>query len=177
MLEAADGNGDGRVDAAERDAYLSQWAEGLAEEVPVFLDGERVPVTWGEGFLDPIGRVRRVPVTVEMVARVELAGGEQTVRFEDRMVRREIYDRTDVAFRTRETAELLGSGVGEPPTDVVRDFVYDGDFREGAPVPIVARIRTPQPEPPARWPALVGAGVLALVAGASLWLRRRGRRG
>ena len=38
MLEAADTNGDGEVGAAESDAYLAQWAEGLRTELPIFVD-------------------------------------------------------------------------------------------------------------------------------------------
>ncbi len=54
LLGEADTNGDGRVDEAERDAYLSQWAAGLHEELPVTLDGGPVELSFGEPFMDPI---------------------------------------------------------------------------------------------------------------------------
>ncbi|MCZ7683347.1 MAG: hypothetical protein M5U28_32990 [Sandaracinaceae bacterium] len=122
LLEAADTSGDGRVDEAERDAYLAEWAAGLREELPVEVDGAAREITFGEPYLEPVGRVRAVPVTVELVARLPLEGGRQTVRITDRMVRREVYDRTDVAFRVRDGASLVASGAETDPASPRRTW-------------------------------------------------------
>lgn len=175
VLELADGDGDGAVSGAEADAYLAQWGEGLATELPIAVDGEPQTVTWGEGYLDPLGTVREVPVTVEMVARFELAGGEQTVRFEDRMVRREVFERTDVAFRVRDDAELLASGSTEAPEEPVLDLAYGPTFQAGEPVALIARVATPEPEPTMPTWLLPAAAVLALVIVVGLVIARRRR--
>ena len=174
VLEAADTDADGRVTSAEADAYLAQWAEGLAEEVPIRVDGEAIDARWGDGYLDPIGRVRAVPVTVEMIARFEL-DGEQTIAIEDRMVRREVFDRTDVAFRARDGAELAASGADPAPRDVTEDLAYAGDFREGEPVVLTAVVRAPErPFAMRPWMWIATAGVaLLLVIVVSGALRRR----
>jgi hypothetical protein len=174
VLEAADADGDGEVDAAEADAYLAQWARGLGAEVPIRVDGEPVDVDWGEGYFDPVGAVRPVPVTVEMIARLELEG-EQTVTIEDRMVRREVFDRTDVAFRAREGAELLASGADDAPSEVIEDLAYGASFRDGEPVTLTAVVRTPERplEVPWVWVLLGGAG---LVIGLVVWVVARRRR-
>lgn len=145
VLEAADTNGDGEVGAAESDAYLAQWAEGLRTELPIFVDEAELHPSWGDGYFDPIGAVRDTALTVEMVAIVPLEGGEQTVSFEDRMVRREVFDRTDVAFRARDGASLIASGAEEAPTEPTEDLFYLGDFRAGEPIPLTARLSIPEP--------------------------------
>lgn len=151
VLDAADANGDGDVNAPEADAYLAQWALGLATELPIFVESQRVELTWADGYFEPIGTVRRTPLTIEMVAHLELEG-EQTVRVEDRMVRREVFDRTDVAFRTRDGARLLTSGVEGEADDPTTDLSYPGTFREGAEsVPLVARVWTPPIRPAPFW--------------------------
>jgi hypothetical protein len=177
ILAAADTDGDGEVTDLERDAYLAQWAEGLRTELPVSVDGQPIELAWGEGWLEPTGRVRRTAVTVEMVAVLELAGGEQTVTIEDRMVRRAVFDRTDVAFRTRDGAELLASGAGEAPTEAIEDFTYAADFREGQPVELRAILRTPAPEPELPWPWIAAAAALAILAGTAFVVRRARRFG
>jgi len=151
VLEAADASGDGEVSAPEADAYLAQWAQGLATELPVSVGSQPLELTWGEGYFEPIGAVRRTPLTIEMIARFELEG-EQTVRFEDRMVRREVFDRTDVAFRTRDGARLLASGVEGEADQPTTDLSYPGSFREGAEsVPLIARVSTPSIRPASWW--------------------------
>lgn len=173
VLEAADTDADGAVDEAESDAYLAQWAEGLRDEVPLRLDDAPVAARWGEGYLAPIGRVRRVPVTVEMVARFELGGGEQTVGLEDRMVRREVFERTDVRFQIRGAAELVRSGVEGDDADATEELAYGGSFRGGDPVPLVAVIRTPERRTPWPWWWVAGplGAVVLLVGGFALHRR------
>jgi hypothetical protein len=174
VLAAADADGDGEVDPAEADAYLAEWGRGLADELPVRVDAEPVRVAWGEGYFDPVGPVRAVPVTVEMIARLEL-DGEQTVTIEDRMVRREAYDRTDVAFRARDGAELLASGADPSPSDVVEDLAYGASFRDGEPVTLTAVLRTPERPPAVPWGGVL-AGVALLAAGVAVFERLRRRR-
>lgn len=179
VLRATDADGDGDVTSAEADAYLAQWTTALRDELPLALDGEPLVVPWADGYLAPIGRVRRAPLTIEAVARFELHGGEETVRFEDRMVRREVFDRTDVAFDVRDGAELLGSGVEGEAETPTPDLSYGGTFHEGEPIALVATVRTPAPPPePAdhRWAYGAAAGIaLALLVGGWLLRARRAR--
>jgi hypothetical protein len=123
VLEAADANGDATVSRAEADAYLADWGRGLLEDLPVELDGAPVTPTWGDAFFDPIGPIGDVPATVEMVGRIPLEGGRHRIAVADRM-RREAFDRTDVAFRARERARLVASGAEESPADRVDALAY-----------------------------------------------------
>lgn len=183
VLEAADDDDDGEVTATERDAYLARWGEGLVDEVPIFVDGERQSdARWTDGWMDPIGPVRRAPMTVEMVAHVELEGGEQTLRFDDAMVRREVFDRTDVAFRARDEAELLASGEGPEPATVIPDLAYLADHSPNAPVRLTARLRTPERSAADSLRALssthaaaLGGAIVVVVLLGALWVRRSGR--
>lgn len=178
VLSAADGDEDGRVTTEEANAYLAQWGQGLRDELPLSVDGEALAAPWGDGYFEPIGRVRPTPLTVEMVARFELAGGEQTVRFVDRMVRREVFERTDVAFDVRDGAELVESGIEGEARGASPDLMYGATFREGEPVPLFATLRTPArpPEPSAAipWVWIAGA-VVALGAIGLLFMRKRRR--
>lgn len=176
VLEAADANGDRSVSERERDAYLASWGEGLARELPLTIDGERRELAWGEPYMEPIGRVTRALVTVEMVARIELEG-RQLVRIEDRMVRREVYDRTDVAFRARDGAELVASSVGEEgtPTEVQADAAYDGAFMRGQPVPLIAIVQTPDAPLSVPWPIVAGA-ILLIAISIAVFVRARMRK-
>lgn len=117
VLEGADADGDREVTRAEADSYLAEWGAGLREELPVTIDGARVPLEWTDGWLDPIGRVRPVGLTIEMVAHLPVDGREHAILFEDRMVRRETFDRTDVAFRAHDGAELAACGTTSDPAD------------------------------------------------------------
>lgn len=173
VLRAADTNQDGQVDRSEADRYLDEWGTGLATELPITVEGHPRAATWSEGFLSPRGPVRAVPVTVELVAHVPLGGGVETIRVTDRMVRRDVYDRTDVAFRTRDEARLLASGADADPSGVVRELSYQGGFLDGAPVPLVARVETPVR--PSRRPPLwvAGVGLLVLVLLGVFQYRRR----
>lgn len=173
VLESVDANGDGEVDERESEAHLGQWAEGLRVEVPVRVDGEPVEISWRDGYLAPIGRVRPVPLSVEMVGHFELEGGRQTVRIEDGMVRREVYDRTDVAFRVRDGAELVASGLESEADGLTPALMYPGDYGGAEPVPLVAVVQTPARERAApRSMIVAAAGGLVLLA-AFLFSRRK----
>ncbi|MBX3269433.1 MAG: hypothetical protein KF729_04190 [Sandaracinaceae bacterium] len=178
VLTAADTDADGRVTRAEADAYLAEWGAALVDELPLEVDGEPVAPSWGEGFFEPTGPVRRTALTVEMVARFTLGGGEQTVRLTDRMVRREVFERTDVAFEVRDGAALLASGVEGDADEPRPDLAYGGSFRDGAPVPLVARLRTPE-APPEEAPRLahlwIGAAAFVALTALVVVVRRRRR--
>lgn len=178
VLEAADSSGDADVSAAESETYLAAWAEGLQGELPLSLDGEALELTWAEGYFEPNGPVRQAAVTVEMVARFELSGGDQTVRLIDSMVRREVFDRTDVAFQIRGDAELVSSGVEGQIDGPTPEFSYPGTFQEGEDVVLLATLRTPERELDAQteaWPAGIAAVLLVVLgAGAVAWRRGRG---
>jgi hypothetical protein len=124
VLGQADADGSGEVTEAEMSAYLATWAEGLRTELPVEVDGEPIDVSWTDGWMDPIGEVRAVPVTVEMVAHLPLSDREHRVVVRDRMVRREVFDRTDVAFRAHDGAELVHAGPNSEPPDVEEDAAF-----------------------------------------------------
>lgn len=179
VLAAADADGDHEVTQAESDAYLAQWADGLRTDVPVEIDGSPVPVTWTEGYMEPIGPVAPTALTVEITAHLPVTAREHLIRFRDHM-RREVFDRTDVAFRAHDGAELIASGEGESPTGVQNDLAFgseSGGGAPGGPPPDVmtARVRYPRrSEAPAAGVVALPIAVLALV-GASLvaWRRRR----
>ena len=120
------GDGDGELTTAEADAYMARWGEGLVADLPIELDGEQVAVTWAEAYLDPTGPISARPATVEMVARLPLPEGQHRITLRDRM-RRETFDRTDVAFRAREGAELVAGGASESPEDRVPALAFAGD--------------------------------------------------
>lgn len=124
VLALADADESGSVDEAEMGAYLASWGEGLRTELPIEVDGAPLEVTWGEGWMDPIGAVRSAPVTVEMVAHLPLSEREHRVVVRDRMVRREVFDRTDVAFRAHDGAELVRCGPSPEPPDVEDDAAF-----------------------------------------------------
>jgi hypothetical protein len=142
VLGAADANGDHDVSQAESDAYLAQWGDGLRTDLPIEIDGAAYEATWTEGYMEPIGSVGPTPLTVEITAHLPLTRREHVVRFRDHM-RREVFDRTDVAFRAHDGAELLASGPGEAPTTIENDF---GFVAGGAAAPDVfaAHIRYPR---------------------------------
>jgi len=174
VLEAADADADGEVTTAESEAYLAQWATGLVTEVPVTIDGAPADVTWTDGWLEPTGPVVRTPLTLELVAHLPTDGMEHVVSFRDAMVRREVYDRTDVAFRGHEGAELVVAGIGEAPVDVEEELALTG--REGAEV-FTARIRYPErtwigTRPPAQIGAALG-GVAVVIVAIGVARRRR----
>lgn len=176
VLAAADADASGDVSQTERDAYLARWGEKLRSELAVRVDGRSVELAWGEPFMEPIGRVRPVVVTIEMVASFELGGGRETIRIEDRTVGRDVYDRTDVAFRARDAAELVASGIGEgEPTDATPDLAY-ADVARGEPVVLTAVVETPARSTRLLWIVAAAVGTLSLVAGAAMVVRHRAPR-
>ena len=100
---------------------------------------------------------------------------EHTIAYDDRMVRRETFDRTDVAFQAHDGAELLACGPGDAPADCSEPEI--AIVRGGAsPERFTARVRYPQRSE--RTPILaIAAALSALVALAAVALRlRRSRR-
>lgn len=175
VLEAADADRDREVSRAEAEAYLAEWADGLRDELPVSIDGEPVRVEWTDGWIDPIGRVRGATLTIELVAHLPSSEREHAIGFEDRMVRRETFDRTDVAFRAHEGAELVTCGVAPDPEGCSPDLAT---VRGGAqPDRFVAHVRYPTRSSTPSW--AVGAGAAAAIAIAvlsTLAITRRRRR-
>jgi hypothetical protein len=177
VLAAADADGDGTLTQSEADAYMAQWGEGLETDLPIEVDAEPVEVAWGEAFLDPVGPIRSLPATVEMVARVPLPGGRHTVRFRDRM-RREAFDRTDVVFRVRDGAELIASGPGEAPEGLTRELAFGPQLgASAAGEAFTCVVRLPEPEgAPTPWWAVLAVGVVVIVAVAAARALARRRR-
>lgn len=171
VLGEADADHDGEVDEAEMTGYLANWAEGLRTELPIEVDGAPLEVTWTDGWMDPIGAVRAVPVTVEMVAHLPVTGREHRIVVRDQMVRREVFDRTDVAFRAHDGAELVHAGPEAEPPDVVEDAAF---LTGGAALDVmVADVRYPSRSTfDARWLGGI-AGAVFVVALAVLLARRR----
>ena len=139
ILAAADANSDHDVSPAESEAYLAQWGTGLVSDVPIEIDGAAYVPTWTEGYMEPIGPVTPGALTVEITAHLPVLGPEHTILFRDHM-RREVFDRTDVAFRAHDGAELILAGPGEAPTDVSSDLSF-GAGEDGAPDTFSARVR------------------------------------
>lgn len=175
VLDAADTDGDGEVTRPEADAYLAQWGEGLREEVPIELDAEPLEdPRWTDAWLEPIGRVRRVGLTVEMVAHIPTGRREHTIAYEDHMVRRETFDRTDVAFQAHDGAELLACGPGDAPADCNEPEIA---LVRGAAAPtrFTARIRYPRRTDRPTIAPIAAAAALAAAAAAAFALRKRRR--
>jgi hypothetical protein len=175
VLGAADTNGDQTVSQAESDAYLAQWGTGLVADVPIEIDGVAFVPTWTEGYMEPIGAVTPRATTVEITAHLPLPGQEHEIRFRDHM-RREVFDRTDVAFRAHDGAELVAAGAGEaPPADLTRDLSFAAG-EEHAPDVFSARARFPRHEAPASFPTLpVAVAAIVAVLGALGFVVRRRR--
>jgi hypothetical protein len=175
VLEAADADGDRTVTRAEADAYMAQWGEGLETDLPVTVDREPVDVAWGEAYFDPIGAVRETPMTVEMVAHIPLDGGRRAVTMRDAM-RREAFDRTDVAFRARDGAELVASGLTAEPMSITPTLAYGPDLpapEGGHFITAVVELPLCAPEGPPWWAWIAGGATLLAAAAAYAALRRR----
>jgi len=175
VLALADTDESGSVEEAEMTSYLASWAEGLRTELPIEVDGAPLEVSWTDGWMDPIGPVRAVPVTVEMVAHLPLSARAHRVVVRDRMVRREVFDRTDVAFRAHDGAELVRCGPSAEPPDVEADAAF---LTGGAPLDVLtAELRFPRRS--ATSPRALGVGgglvVAVLLVIVEVW-RRRGQR-
>jgi hypothetical protein len=177
VLRDADADGDRRVSEVEAEAYLHRWAEGLRSEIPVWIDGTPVETVWTDGWFDPLGSVRRTAVTLELVTHLPVDAREHRIVFEDRMVRREIFDRTDVAFRAHDGARLEACGTGDSPE---RCDAADIAFVRGGPLPrrFAVRVVYPHRRQQVSWVLLGTAGVVAaiLVACVRMLGGRTGRR-
>jgi hypothetical protein len=167
VLEAADADHDGEVSQAEADAYLAEWGRGLRDELPIEVDGERVDVPFTEPFLDPIGRVADVPVTVEMVAHIPVSTREARIVVRDQMVRRDTYDRTEIAFRAHDGAEVVRAGGLSEPT--ARELDLACGRTTGVPMPDVLTmdvVFSNRSEPTSPWaygvPAALAAAIVSL---------------
>jgi hypothetical protein len=175
VLEAADGDHDGEVSQPEADAYLAEWGRGLHDELPVEVDGQPIDVSFAEPFLDPIGRVAAVPVTVEMVAHLPVSSRHARIVVRDQMVRRETYDRTEIAFRAHDGAEVVHAGGVAEPT--ARELDLACGRTTGVPMPDVLAMDVlypERPEPSSPWAYIgVGVTVAALTSLAAVRARRR----
>ena len=174
MLESADTNQDGTVSQAEADAHLQAWGEGLRAELPIEVNGEPVEVVWTDAFFDPMGEVRPLPVTLEMVAHVPVQTREATIVVRDAMVRREIFERTDVGFQAHDGAELVLSGSGDAPlSDRHMALSFGPSAGEAMPGSISASFHYPNRSEAIAWqvPAIGAFGVTVL--GMLGWLVRR----
>jgi hypothetical protein len=176
VLEAADVDDDGEVTRAEADAYLAEWGRGLENELQIEVDGRAVDVPFTEPFLDPIGRVSDVSVTVEMVAHIAVTARDARIVVHDRMVRRETYDRTEIAFRGHDGAEVVRAGAVAEPTS--RELDIASGRTTGAPLPDVLTmdvLYTERAEPTSPWAYLAGGAAIVALAGLAVRARRRQR--
>jgi hypothetical protein len=109
-----------------------------------------------------------------MVAHLALDGREHELYVEDGM-RRDPYERTDVAFRGREGAELVSCRVGEQsaPDTCARGASYGPGA--GAPAGFGARIAYPTRTESWLFVAAMVSGAMALVSTllALAWRRRK----
>ncbi len=172
VMDAADENKDGEVSRAETDAYMASWGVGLATELPIEIDGERVPLEWGEPYLDPMGPVMPVPGAVEMVARIPISGGRHRIVLRDGM-QSEKYDRTDVAFESRDGVTLVASAKSSEPTSAHERLAF-GPGEVNA--ELIADYDFPVVEEPSRVEPLVVGGIavtLLAVLGLLGFLARR----
>jgi hypothetical protein len=173
VLEAADVDRDGEVTQGEADAYLAEWGRGLHDELPVEVDGASVEVAFSEPFLDPIGRVRAVAVTVEMVAHLPVTSREARITVRDQMVRRESYDRTEVAFRAHDGAEVIAAGEGVEPTSRELDLAFGRTAGRAMPDAITLRALYASRSEPSSVPWLPLGAVALLGVGVGVYVRRR----
>ncbi len=177
ILERADGDSDGTVTQAEADAYMALWADGLQSDLPVTVDGEAVTLQWGEPYFDPLGAVRPVTGTVEMVALHELDGGEHTIVLTDDM-RLEALERTDVRLTAEAPVEVLAAGPGAElaaDAETVEDFYYGNDSR-AAPDAVSLKVKVPGWTRFERW-SFVGAAAFVVLLAIIAWWRVRKRPG
>lgn len=170
ILTDADTNEDGTVSDDEASVYMASWGEGLREDLPLEVDGERVEVLWGDAYLDPPGEVRAVPGAVEMVARISLDGGEHRIVLRDGM-RRETFDRTDVAFTAQPGGEVLRAGAGPNPPEAATHLAFDAGT-EVTPETFVVELRAAGMSMATKL-ALGGGALVALLAALGAWLALR----
>ncbi len=167
-----DENRDGRLTAAETTAAARALGERLAREVGLTVDGDRVALRWDSPFVGPpSGPVDTSPLTIELSATVELAGGESLVRLVDLPTLDDI-ERSDYGFEARPPAELLASGAGDAPSAQER-LVSFLDRRTHGPRVVSARVRLPGGTLGGRWWWIGGVAAVILVLGGGVWLVRR----
>ncbi len=172
IQSAADTDRDGTITQAEADTYMAEWGRGLATELPVEVDGEPVTLAWAEPWMAPLGRIERVPGSVEMVARVPLEPGRHVLRVRDGM-RVETFDRTDVNVTTSDSSvRLVAAGEGAEPRELTDRFAYGP---QNAPEVISVIAELPGTPPTVKWLA-TGGGVTFVLAAIGAWIavvRRR----
>ena len=176
-LRAADADGDGSVSPEEAAASMQRWAEALARELPVEVDGAAMALRWEQPFIDPIGPIEGHPITVEMVGRAHLDGGRHHVLVRDKMLR-EAFDRTDVALDVRPPVRMVAAGPGEQPSERLRRFALQQGESMSA-FSIVAELPGASQAERRRWGRYLTFGALG-VLGVAVWLglahrRRAGR--
>ncbi len=175
-LRTADTDGDDSVSEQEAAAFMKRWAEALARELPLEVDGEVRALRWQQPFMDPIGPIEGRPITVEMVGRAPLDGGRHHVLVRDKMLK-EAFDRTDVALEVRPPVRMLAAGPGEAPSERLRRFaVRQGESM--ASFSLVVEVPGTSHASRRRWGRYLTLGALA-VLGLAVWLglgrRRAGR--
>jgi hypothetical protein len=174
LMRAADDDGDRRVSELEAERHLEAWAAALGDELILTAGGERVALTFGDGFFDPKGPVRRVVATLEMVGRGRLPSGVYPLELEDRMANRNVFERTDVILVATPPVEILGDGFGEPERPPRGAYAFSP---ERAPERISLEVRSPAR---ALWKLVrvIFIGAMVMVGlGLHLYSRRRRRRG
>lgn len=77
-----DADDDGTMTQAEVAAALDAWRGQLRRELALSIDGRPARATWDEGVIVPLGPVRPVSTTLELVTRVPLPGAAERVRIE-----------------------------------------------------------------------------------------------
>lgn len=171
LLRAADEDGDGRVSDEEATEHLGRWAAALEEEIVLRANGTRIPLHFGDGFFDPKGRARRAVATLEMVGRGRLPPGNATLELEDRMARRDAFERTDVSLVARPPVRILGDGFDEARRPPRLAYAFPP---ERAPEKLVLEVESPEATFWEEAPLLVLLGVpVALVAVLTLVAVRR----
>lgn len=157
LLPRFDIDGDRALSRAEGEDAIAYWAKHLEAELPVEVDGLAPEGgAWGEGTIAPLGPLRPETLTLELVYRFVPDGGEHRVVVRDRTPIDAPPTPTEVAFRARDGATLILSGVGPSPTRIDPGATYM------APAPSGEILLTAVATFPARGPEpslLIAAGV------------------
>jgi hypothetical protein len=171
VLAEADTDGDHVVSEAESTAYMAQWGESLETDLPVEIDGAPIHAGWTDGYMDPIGPVAPMALTVEITAHLPVPRREHVVRFRDRM-RRDVFDETEIAFRAHDGASLVSAGPGEQPTGVENDLSFVRPTEP--PEVLTASLRFPNHSDasPTNVAVPIAIGVV-LIVGVALYRRRK----
>ncbi len=105
-----------------------------------------------------------------MVARIPLDGGVHRIVLRDGM-RRETFDRTDVAFTSQPGGEVLSAGPGPNPTEALTHLAFDAEA-EGSPETFVVELRAAGVSTTTKI-ALVIVALVALLAAVGAWFALR----